>query len=159
TLKELKESIDVYPNNNRLKSYSNEYLRALLPEQKVEQHYNSASRDNLIYMNLTHSDELLRCYHPGDPGKEGTAGTIIATVTGDYKIISDYLDKTGNSHSAVNILMAHLKYVRTMLDAFGEKEASTLLRDQPQLLLAIESAQYIERLLNAYIGKTYSEMK
>lgn len=150
TLKEVKEIIAVYPNNNRLRGYTDEHLSTLLPKQAVEQVFNVASSDNLRYMNLTHADELLRCYPPDK---------MVNTITGDYEIISEALESAKNTRSAVTVLISHLKYVRDMLDAFGEKEASTFLKDQAQLGRVIETAQHIEQALNAVMGQPFDAVR
>lgn len=159
SLQEVKNAILQYPNGCGLKNYTDEYLNALLPQHKITDPYNTASADNLSYMNLAHGDELLRCYLPGDPGSAQSSGTIIPTIIGDYEIISDYLTRSGSDRSAVEVLMKHLTYVRNLLDAFGEKETSTLQQDQTKLLEAIETAKNIELALKSFIGMKYSDVK
>ncbi len=156
----LKEWIQKYPNNNLLRAYSEEQLRALFPKKPIN--YQNKQLDTLLfYMNSAHGADLLRCYEPGDPTKIDDPGTFFGNLIYFYLYNFRSLSYQGKLKEAspAEQLMDYFKFTRNMLDAFGEKKTTDCESNDSVLKETLAAAKMLEKVLGEYKGKRFTEVK
>jgi hypothetical protein len=166
TLPELKELIyHIFPNNNQLRSYSDEMLVSLMPPDSID--YDKSQLSILLnYMNAAHGADLLRCYGPGNPSayiNKGIAvnkGTSLEAFMGYYKHIYDSLalQKKLSTESVASKAIAHFQLTRNLLDTFGEKSTTTLVSGS-QLDDCQANAVVIEAFLIKHLNDNMTDIE
>lgn len=160
TLPEIKELIyHTFPNNNQLRSYTDEQLTSFMPPNSID--YNKSQLSILLnYMNAAHGADLLRCYGPGNPSAYVNKGTSSEAFMGYYKHIYDSLalQQKLSTESVASKAIAHFQLARNLLDIFGEK-SSTTLASGAQLEDCQANAVAIEAFLIKHLNEKMQDIE
>lgn len=147
--KHLKDLIQYLPNNNILRAFTEDQLKALFPQNPV-QYLGPSSNVDLTYMNAAHGMDLMRCYEPGDHRKAKQQGaSYFGNIEYFYtQICNKYISNNQwGSKSMAQELIEHLVVNRRILDTFGGKTFTNVKLDSTTVQDTIESATAIEAFI------------
>lgn len=145
--------------SNILKGYTDQDFFKICSKEKIDPSENSALITNkLSAMNFAHAMDLLRCYHPDDYNLlQDTGGNSNSLFSICYQLTYRYLcrENLDKKLSPVEMAIEYLQYTQSMLEHFGEKQATQLSFSEP----VIENAIAIEKFLFNHINKKWAELK